>query len=214
MGRIDRHRHIKRLHRRDAKHVDDKVIISKARAPLTENGRVAFVTCHFGDLGDDVLAIPRRQELGFFDMQPTAARNDGLCAGNDKIGLTAEESRHLDDLRDLSNRSGLLRRVIVGYHGHAKLCLDVSQNAKPFLKAGAAIGIDRGAVRLVEARLEDIGQTETITDCLEVLADAHREIAALQNIQARHHRQGVARAYRYVMTGTGKGKALHLATPR
>ncbi len=99
----------------------------------------------------DVLHFPGRQELAFLDVDRLAGLRDVL----DEVGLAAQEGRglqHVDHARHLVHRRVL---VHVGQHGHAELTLHFGEHLEAFLEAGAAEARTRGAVCLVEARLED-----------------------------------------------------------
>ena len=54
-----------------------------------------------GDLGDDVLHVPGRQELALLDVDDLA----GLRGGDQQVGLAAQEGRDLQDVDDAARRS-------------------------------------------------------------------------------------------------------------
>src|SRR5258708_4915651 len=72
-----------------------------------------------------------------------------------KIGLTAEECRDLEDVGHLRRRGSLGGFVDIGQDGETPFS-QTSEDLKPFGETGSAVAIDARAVRLVERRLEDV----------------------------------------------------------
>ncbi len=77
-----------------------------------------------------------------------------------EIGLSAQKGRCL---QHIDNRSHLIQGRIfvhIGQHRHADLLLDLFQDRQSFLDPGAAVAAVRRAVRLVEGRFVDKGNTQ------------------------------------------------------
>ena len=64
---------------------------------------------------------------------------------------------HVDHRGDFLERRVL---VHVGEHRNADLLLDLGEDLQALLHARAAVALARGAVRLVERALEDVGHAE------------------------------------------------------
>ena len=99
-----------------------------------------------------MLQIPWGDKLPLLDIDHLA----GLDPGDDQIGLAAEKSRHLEYVGDLGHRRRLAGFVVISQDRQPKLLLYAREDAQTFLESRAAIGIDRGAVGLVERGLEYI----------------------------------------------------------
>ena len=109
MGRVDGDGAAELLHLGNAEHVDDEIVVAKAGAALAQD--YADI-CSFTDLGDDVLCIPRCDELGFLDLDDPSRCGSGLGGGDNQISLAAQESRDLDDVSDLCDGFGLLPAML------------------------------------------------------------------------------------------------------
>ena len=102
----------------------------------------------------------------------------------DEIGLAHREGRrlqHVDDGRDFVHRRVF---VHVGQHRHAELALHLGQHAQPFLHARAAEAVERGAVGLVEAGLEDEIDAELAGDLLQRRRGVDLQLFALDHARA------------------------------
>src|SRR5215210_1247805 len=73
---------------------------------------------------------------------------------NQKIGLAAEESRDLKDIRNLGHRCGLMNVVNVGKDRETTGGTGPFQRPQPFFHSGSAAGAEASTIRLVEAGLE------------------------------------------------------------
>ena len=104
MGRVDGDGAAELLHLGNAEHVDDEIVVAKAGAALAQD--YADI-CSFTDLGDDVLCIPRCDELGFLDLDDPSRCGSGLGGGDNQISLAAQESRDLDDVGHVCDGFGL-----------------------------------------------------------------------------------------------------------
>jgi hypothetical protein len=123
-------------------------------------------------------------------MPPAAAVAFGRR--DDEVGLAAQEGRDLDDIDDLGDRFGLAGLMQVSADRYAQLCLHAGQRLQARFHARSAIGFDRGAIRLVEARLEDVRQAQRIADPLQLRADFKGQALIFQHVQARDHGERLA----------------------
>ncbi len=77
-----------------------------------------------------------------------------LRGRHQQIGLPGEERGDLQQVADLADRRGLLRLVDVGRHRQAGRCRGPAPGSAALRQARAAIGVEAGAVGLVERGLE------------------------------------------------------------
>ena len=143
MSDVKHHWHIQGLHNAEAQHIHHKVVVPEAGAALTQDH---LVVTGFPTLRNDVLHFLWRQELGLLDIDDRS----GFCHGNNKIRLSAQESRQLDDIANFCGRCSLPGFVNIGNDRNTELALDVCQDLQPLLKTGAAEGTHGRAVSLVE----------------------------------------------------------------
>ena len=151
--RVHHHRIAELAHDEKRAHVGDEVVVAEAGAPLAEDyapvaGRL--------DLPHHLRHVLRRHELALLDVHDRA----GLAGGDDEVGLPREERRDLQHVAHLRDDPALPRLVDVGKHRDVELRAYLGEYLKPLLDAGAAVGVDARAVRLVEARLEDVADLE------------------------------------------------------
>src|SRR5512139_191907 len=155
-----------------------------------------------GDLLDRVTHVVRREKLSLLEIDRPA----GPGGGDDEVSLTTEERRNLQHVRDLGGALSLPRLVDVGQDGHADLALDLGQHAEPFLQAWTAKRPGRGAIGLVERRLEDEGNAGPTGDVPQSRAEGQRVRLALDDARAgdQHERAATTdchRAERYRSRG-------------
>ena len=101
---------------------------------------------------DDVLHVPRGDELALLDVHRAARRG----RGDQQVGLAAEERRDLQHVAHLRHRRRLVRFVDVGRHGQAGfVSFTRRRTSSPRFHSRAAKRLDAGAIGLVERRLED-----------------------------------------------------------
>ena len=146
MGRVEDHRAAGLGHDRQRAHVGDERVVAEARAALGEETFVAALD----DLGDDVLHVPRRQELALLDVDRAAGsaaaisrsvcrlRNAGICRTSTTGGDCRTGRAH-------ARRSGSARRVPCGGR----------RRSRAPCRGRAALALDAGAVGLVERGLVD-----------------------------------------------------------
>jgi len=126
-----------------------------------------------------------RRELPLLDHHRLARRT----RGNEQIGLAAKERGHLQEVENLRGRRNLDRFVDVADHRQVELAPYLLQNFQVLLDAEAAERLDRGAVGLVVARLEDEVDRQIRGDLLEALGDAEDTVAALHHARSREQKQ-------------------------
>ncbi|MGY3264135.1 hypothetical protein ACVWZN_000208 [Lysobacter sp. HA35] len=154
-----------------------RLFVTEARAALADHdvvvaGRLRFL--------DDRLHVPRCEELALLDVDRLA----GAADLGDEVGLAHEEGRrlqHVDHARDFVDRRVL---VHVGQYRQAELALHFRQHLQTFLDARTTKAVERGAIRLVEARLEDEGNAEFGRDFLELAGGLHLELHRLDHAGA------------------------------
>ena len=95
-----------------------------------------------------------------------------LGRGDDEIGLSAEEGRDLDEVDGLCDRLSLFGRVDVGGGGDAEFLFDGGEVFEPLLDSDASLGVDRGAIGFIKAGFEDVGESNSLADCLAVFSDS------------------------------------------
>jgi hypothetical protein len=117
-------------------------------------------------LARDVLHVPGREELALLDVDRLAGTGHLL----DEIGLATEEGRRLQHVDHAGHFVHRRVFVHVGEHRHADLALDFVQNLQTRFQARSAEAGTRGAIGLVEAGLEDEGNTEPPVISLSVPA--------------------------------------------
>ena len=88
-------------------------------------------------LVDDVLHVPRRQELPLLDVHRLA----GLRHGADEVGLPAQEGRRLQHIDHAGHLGHLGLVVHVGEDGQARLLAHLVQDLQPGIQANAALAV-------------------------------------------------------------------------
>ena len=160
VGGIEHDRIAKRLHDRDGAHIRDQIVVAEAGAPLGEDD---FFVSTIGRLCGDLLHLVWREELALLEVYDLT----GARGGGDEVGLAAEEGRNLQHVYHARCLFRLLLCMNIGDNGHADLVPYRRQDAKPGIKARAAPGLGGGAVGLVEARLEHVGDAKRGATALE-----------------------------------------------
>ena len=82
------------------------------------------------------------------------------------IGLAGEKRGDLDHVEDLGGGVGLVGQVDIAADGHADMLADLGEDGQALFEARPAEAADAGAVGLVEARFEDVADTELLCDGL------------------------------------------------
>ncbi len=150
----------KAAHDGERAHVDDEVVVAEAGAALGEgDAGVAGVA----DLLDGVAHVEGGDELALLDVDGAA----GFGGGDEEVGLAAEEGGDLEDVDGFGDGGAVRRGVDVGEDGEAGGFGDGAEDAAAFGEAGAAEALDGGAVGLVVAGFEDVGDAEVGGDALD-----------------------------------------------
>lgn len=175
-------------------HIDDQIVVAKAGPALgEEDALVAALT----DLLDGVAHVPGGDELTFFDVDGAA----GLGGGDEQVGLAAEEGgdlqNGLDVAKGIASLLAILRGMNVGENGQTRVLGDGAEDAAAFDEAGPAKALDRGAVGLVVAGLEDVGDAEVRGDVLNSVRHLPRMSLGLDNAGTAD-KEELAAAYRNV----------------
>ena len=152
---------------RQRAHIGDERIVAETCPPfghqdVSQTGGV--------ELGDDVLHIPRRKKLTLLDVDGPA----GLGRGDQKIGLTAEESRDLQRVDRLRNRLALAALVHVGDDGQAQRLADFGKDRQRGFEPHPALARPRGPVGLIEGGLEHEADRAAARNLLERLSHLER----------------------------------------
>ena len=138
--------------------------------------RVTRWRAGFADLFDGVAHVPGGDELALFDVDGAVGRGGGLGGGDEEVGLAAEEGGDLehgvDGAEAIGELGGLLGGVDVGEDRKAIGLRDGAEDACAFCDAGAAEGVDGGAVRLVVTGFEDVRNLEIGGDALDGVGHA------------------------------------------
>ena len=80
----------------------------------------------------------------------------GLRSGHQQIGLTTQECWDLQDVDDVTGRSGLLGIMHVRQYGHIHGVSDLREDAQSFLQSRSAKAFQRRSVRFVVRGFEDV----------------------------------------------------------
>jgi hypothetical protein len=164
-------------------------VIAEAAATLGDQD--ARVTA-FGHFRDRVPDVVWREELAFLDVDHAS----GSGRRNQQIGLPAEECRNLQNVGDVGRRLRVGWFVNVGDDRHAERRLDPRQHAKSLVEARSAERADRGAVRFVVRRLEDVRETGASRDVGHAPRDVVSVLLAFDHTRAGDQRQRRAAADR------------------
>lgn len=181
MGGVENHRS-HRLHFIHAQHVDDKVVVAEGSAALAKEDAIVP---RFLAFADNVPHFMRGKELRLLDVYD----GPGLRDRDHEIGLPGKESRYLDDVGHLGHGLRLMWLMNIGKHGDAEAFLHFSQNFEP-LQPGATERVYRGAVRLIEARLENERDVESTCDLNKSFRDRHQDITAFDHVHASDKDKG------------------------
>ena len=149
-----------RAHDGQRAEIDDEVVVAKGCAALGEED--ALVTCR-ADLLEPVAHVPGRDELALLDVNgaPSAA------SGDQQIGLTAEESGNLQDVDGFGGDFAVGRLMNVGEDRQTGVFGEAAKDASSFHEAGTTETLYAGAIGLVVAGLEDVGNAEIGRDALD-----------------------------------------------
>ncbi len=177
MGDVEEHRVFELLHDAEAEHVDDQVVVAEGRAALAED---QLVITRLLALLQDVLHLLRCEKLRFLDVD----HRTGLGHRHHQVGLPREEGRQLDDVADIGDRLRLPWLVHISNDRDTKGFLHFLEDLHALFQARAAEGGDRGAVGLVEARLEHVGNAELLGHPHIFFTGLHGQIPRFEDIDA------------------------------
>ena len=99
----------------------------------------------------------------------------------------------MENVHEPAGRARLLLRVDVRDDRHAELRADALQHREAVGEAGAAEGLAGGAVGLVVAGLEDVGDAQPRADFLQVPRDLEAQRLALNHAWPREQEEPLAR---------------------
>ena len=155
---------------RQGAHVGDQGVVAEGHSALASQdvgiaGRER--------LGDDVLHVPRGEELALLDVD----RPTGAGGGDDEVGLATEEGGDLQDVDRLARRGALVDLVHIGEDRKPEPLTDFGEDRQGLGQAQSARGRGRGAVGLVEGGLVDEPDAKALGDLADhrgACADAER----------------------------------------
>src|SRR5688500_12997892 len=118
----------------------------------------------------------------------------GAC-GDEQVGLPAQERGDLEYVHDFGGGRALLRQVDVGQQRKSSCTAYAIERGEPLVEARAARGAGIGAIRLVEARLEDDASGDPLRETREMFADAHVERVGLEYARSGDEEQRIPRKH-------------------
>ena len=181
MRRVKYHRG-ELAHDGEGAHVNDQIVITKARAAL---GHKYLTIAGIATLVDSVLHVPGRNKLPLLDVHGTAAER----RRHDQIGLAAEKRRNLQNIHHLGHSRHVGNLMHVGEHRYVHLILDLPEDAQAFLYSRPAIAADRRAVRLVIRRFENKWEVQRTRHALDDLRHAQRVLFTLDHAGTGNEKQ-------------------------
>jgi hypothetical protein len=165
-------------HDRKRAHVDHEVVVPKRRTPLCEK--------HLLIPGHDHLFrrephIGRSEELSFFDVDDLSGPSRSL----QKLGLTAEKCRNLQDIHNLGSLDGIFGRMNIRQYRDTKLFPHLGKYVKRFIIAYRHKGTSTCPIRLLIGRFEDEGNPAPFCDTDDLSGRCQNHLSALNNAGAR-----------------------------
>ncbi|MNL58038.1 hypothetical protein D3C87_1816420 [compost metagenome] len=104
------------LHHREPEHVDYKIVVTKARAAITEDD---FVIAAFFELIHDISHLSGAQKLGLLDVDHRTC----FSHGTNQICLACKESGQLNHINNFRHRLALMDFMNISDHTDAKIFL-------------------------------------------------------------------------------------------
>lgn len=104
--------------------------------------------------------------------------------GHQQVGLAAKEGGDLQHIHGHGNHFAMCWLVHIREDGQAGLAGDVAEDARALEQPRAAIALDAGAVGLVVAGLEDVGNGEVGGDTLDGVGHLAGVVFALDDAGA------------------------------
>ena len=188
MRRIEDDRRAGRArHDRQGAHIRYQRAIAEARSALGEQ-HIAIAGA--GDLRRHMDHIGGREKRALLHIDDAA----GPRRRHEEIGLPAEQGWNLQDVDDARDLGALMRLMHVGRHRNAVALLDLREHRQRRVEPDAARTGARGAVGLVEGRLEHEADPEPPRQLRQRAADVERMVAALHRARAADEREGEVRA--------------------
>jgi hypothetical protein len=171
-----------RPHLDQTAHVDDQVVVAEGGSSLRDQVPA-------GPVGKDLLHrvadVEGRHELALLDVH----RPPGCGAGNQEIGLPAQEGRDLQAVGHLGGRLCLAGLVDIGHHGDLGLDPRPSQNPQALVEAEPPIGGQARAVGLVDGRLEHDRKVLSLSDLADPAGHRQRHLLRLDDVDTRDQDQ-------------------------
>ncbi len=175
MGHVENHGCPEGLHHPEAQHIDNQVVVAEGDPPFAEKNPFAP---RFSELRQDVPHVLRGEKLPLFDLDDRSRPREGCH----EVGLAAQEGGQLQDVADLRRGGRLVRLVDIGQDRNPETLPHFGQESQSLFQSGAAIGVDRRPVRLVERPLENIRNAKAAGDIDHVPGDLHRQVAGFKHV--------------------------------
>jgi hypothetical protein len=196
VGGVKDHRATEFLHHRNGPHVVDELAVAERAAALREQ-QVAIAG--LGHFTDHVFHVPGRHELAFFHVD----RSPGARGSEQQIGLPGEKRGNLQEIDDLPRCLRLTTLMDICRHRQPRAAFDRFQRLEPFVQPRPAEGFGRSAIRLVERRLEDERNLQTLSYFREAIRDPERQIMRLDDARPGDPEQRLAWAAGEIADGDG-----------
>ena len=198
VGDVEDHRPAQRAQHREGAHVHHQVVVAEGHAALGHQHLRAAGARH---LGNRVPHVVGRQELALLDVHHPA----GPGRGHQQIGLARQERRNLQDVRDFGGRCrpapGSWMSVRIG---RPVAPLTSARMRRPASRPGPRYDDGRGAVRLVERRLEHDGHAAALADLADGRGQRQRVAAVFDDAGPDDEGQGAgANRMRTDLDGVG-----------
>ena len=182
VGDVHHHRVPERLHRGDAAHIDDQVVVTESRAAIgKQDVRVACVV-HFAGRKSHRFG---GKELSFLDVDHLPR----LRGGYQQVGLAAEECRDLQYVGVLRRYRRFFRVVDVGYGRYAEFAAHFVQQFQRFLVADAAERVQARAVCFAVRSFEDVGDLQCVGHGTGLFGHTHHHLFVFDHAGAGHHEE-------------------------
>jgi hypothetical protein len=111
--------------------------------------------------------VGRSYKLALFDIDGTIGLAGDAAGGDEKVGLATEKCGNLKQIYGFGNTRAVFSGVDVGEDGEVMLLSDGSEDAGAFDDSRTAEAVDRGAVSLIVAGLEDVWDAKVGGDALD-----------------------------------------------
>jgi len=179
---VEAHRHAEGPDAGKPTHVDHEVTVPEGRPALGDDDAVAAAAPHLVDHRSD---LPWREELALLHVHGDTR----APTGHEEVRLSAEECRHLQEVHHRRHGLHLLDGVDIRRDRNAEGLPDLSENGQSGLQPRATVAVEARPVGLVEARLEDDGQGETLADATQLLGDREDALPLFEHTRPGDERQ-------------------------